>query len=122
VKFEHQKLQTILRRQVESVRLVDDDGHERCGISACFAADYIWEKHYIGFGRNGVIEFLKPAGSGRARPYATKWDIQQLMTEYPKQPLVRCNHQERGAKTWVQQPVRARTGHSGSTTSIFIEK
>jgi hypothetical protein len=122
MKFEAQKLQSVLRRQVESVRLIDDDGQERRGISARYAADYISEKTYIGFGRNGVIEFLKPAGMGAAQPFASKWDIRQLMTEYPKEPLVHSNHRERGSKTWIQQPVRAKTGRSGSTTSIFIEK
>ena len=102
--------------------MIDDSGRERHGISARYAADYISEKTYIGFGRNGIIEFLKPAGMGAAGPFASKWDIRQLMTEYPKKSLVHGNHRERGAKIWIQQPVRAKTGRSGSTTSIFIEK
>jgi hypothetical protein len=122
VNFEGQKLQTVLRRQVESVRLVDDDGRERRGISARYAADFILEKEYIGFGKNGVIEFLRPVTMNSTQPFATAWDIRKLMTEYPKEPLVHGNYREPGAKTWIQQPVRAKTGRSGSTTSIFIEK
>lgn len=80
VKIEGQKLQSILRRQIHSVRLVDDDGRERCGISARYAADFIMEKQYVGFGKNGPIEFLKPAAIDGARPFVTKWDVRQLMT------------------------------------------
>ena len=122
MKFEDERLQTILRRQVESVRLIDGDGQERRGISAPYAADYISERGYIGFGRNGVIEFLKPADMGVAGPFASKRDIRQVMAAYPKKPLVHGNYRERGAKTWVQQPVRAKTGRFSSTTSIFIKK
>jgi hypothetical protein len=80
------------------------------------------EKHYMGFGKNGVVEFLKPAAMDGAQPFATKWDIRQLMTEYPRKPPVQRNHSERGAKTWIPQPVRAKTGRRGSTITIFIEK
>ena len=51
VKVEGQKLQSILRRQVDTVHMVDDDGRERCGISARYAADFIMKKEYVGFGR-----------------------------------------------------------------------
>jgi hypothetical protein len=122
VKAEGQKLQAILRRQVNTVRLVDDDGRERCGISARYAADFIMEKPYIGFGKNRVIEFLKPAGMDGAQPFATTWDIRQLMTEYPKKPLVQSNHRERGAKTWIQQPVKAKAGTTGQTATIHFKQ
>ena len=101
---------------------MDEDGHERRGISARYSADYISKKHYIGFGKNGVIEFLKPAGIDRSQPFATTWHVRQLMTEYPKAPQVQNNYRERGSKTWVQQPVRAKTGRTGSTSSIFIDR
>jgi hypothetical protein len=122
VKAEGQKLQSMLRQQVESVRIVGDDGRERRGISARFAADFIMEKSYIGFGKNGVIEFLRPTDLDSSQPFATNWDIRQLMTEYPKKPPVQNNHRERGSKTWVQQPVRAKTGHGGVVTTIFVKK
>ena len=59
---------------------------------------------------------------GVAGPFASKRDIRQVMAAYPKKPLVHGNYRERGAKTWVQQPVRAKTGRFSSTTSIFIKK
>ena len=40
----------------------------------------------------------------------------------PSQPPVQRNYRERGSKTWVQQPVNARTGRAGSITTIFVEK
>ena len=122
MKVEGQKLQTILRRQANAVRLVGDDGRERCGISARYAADFIMEKAYIGFGKNGVIQFLKPAAMDGTQPFATSWDIRQLMTEYPKKPPVQRNHRELGSKTWIQQPVNGKTGRTGSITTIFVEK
>jgi hypothetical protein len=122
MKAEGQKLQSILRRQVDTVRLVDDDGRERCGISARYAADFILEKEYIGFGKNGAIEFLKPAGMDGKQPFATTWDVRQLMADYPSQPPVQRNYRARGSKTWVQQPVNAKTGRAGSITTIFVEK
>jgi hypothetical protein len=122
MKAEGQKLQSILRRQVDTVRLVDDDGRERCGISARYAADFIMEKSYIGFGKNGVIEFLKPVGMEGRQPFATTWDVRQLMKDYPSQPPVQRNYRERGSKTWVEQPVNARTGRAGSINTIFVEK
>lgn len=122
MKVEGQKLQCILRRQVDTVRLVDDEGRERCGISARYAADFIMEKAYIGFGKNGVIEFLKPAGMDGQQPFATTWDIRQLMTEHPSQPPVQRNYRQRGSKTWIEQPVNARTGRAGSINTIFVEK
>ncbi len=101
--------------------MVDVDGRERRGISARYAADFILDKPYIGFGRNGIVEYLKPAAMDGRQPFATAWDIRKLMTEYPKEPLVHCNHREHGAKTWIPQPVRAKTGLPGSITSIFIK-
>ena len=80
------------------------------------------EKAYIGFGKNGIIEFLKPAGMDGAQPFVTTWDIRQLMTDYPSQPPVQRNHRERASKTWIQQPVNGKTGRTGSITTIFVEK
>lgn len=107
---------------MDTVRLFDDEGRERCGISARYAADFIMEKEYIGFGKNGVIEFLKPARTDGKQQFATTWDIRQLMTEYPSQPPVQRNYRERGSKTWIEQPVNARTGRVGTVTAIFVKK
>ena len=122
MKVEGHKLQSILRRQVGTVRLVDDEGRERCGISARYAAEFIMEKAYIGFGKNGVIEFLKPAGKDGTQPFATTWDVRQLMTDYPSRPPVQRNHRELGSKTWIQQPVNGKTGRTGSITTVFVKK
>lgn len=105
---------------MDTVRLIDDEGRERRGISARYAADFIMEEEYTGFGKNGVIDFVKPAGMDGKQPFATTWEIRQLMTEYPEKPLVHGNHRERGAKTWIEQPVRAKTGRGGFARTIHF--
>jgi len=122
MKAEGHKLQAILRRQAQTVRIIDENGRERCGISARYAADFILDKPYIGFGKNGVVEFLKPADFDRPPPFATRWDVRNLLAQYPRRPPVQLNHQQPGAKTWVQQPTRAKTGVGGQTTTIHFKQ
>ncbi len=62
----------MLRRQIDAVRIVDEGGRERHGISARYAADLILDKPYIGYGKNGVIECLKHLGADRPPPFATR--------------------------------------------------
>jgi hypothetical protein len=122
MKAEGQLLQSILRRQIDAVRIVDESGRERHGISAQYAADLILDKPYIGYGKNGVIERLKHRGADRPPPFATRWDLRNMMAQYPKRPPVQLNHQLPGAKTWVQQPTRSKTGVGGQTTTIHFKR
>lgn len=122
MKAEGQLLQSMLRRQIDAVRIVDEGGRERHGISARYAADLILDKPYIGYGKNGVIECLKHLGADRPPPFATRWDVREVMAEYPKRPPVQLNHQQPGAKTWVQQPTRAKTGVGGQTNTIHFKQ
>ncbi len=119
MKWNGHKLQLILRQQVNTVIFVNLDGRELLGISASYAADLIKGEQYTGFGRNGVVERLKPTTLRTAS--AIGWDIRQLMSEYPKRPTVHGNYRDPGAKTWVQQPTKAKTGATGQTKTIHFK-
>jgi hypothetical protein len=122
MKVEGQLLQSILRRQIEAVRIVDESGRDRRGISARYAADLVLDQPYIGYGKNGVIEFLKHHDADRPPPFATRWDLRNVMAQYPKRPPVQLNHQPPGAKAWVQQPTRAKTGVGGQMNTIHFKR
>jgi hypothetical protein len=122
MKTEGQQLQSILRRQHDAVCIVDESGRECRGISAIYAADLILDEPFIGYGRNGVIERLKHLGADKPPPFATRWDVRNLMSQYPKRPPAQLNHQRPGAKTWVQQPTRSKTGVGGQTNTIHFKR
>ena len=69
MKFADHKLQAALRRQSDTVVLIDVDGHERRGIGPQYAADFIAGRAFVGYGKNGVVESVKAVDAPRRRPF-----------------------------------------------------
>jgi hypothetical protein len=114
MKREGDRLQQRLRQQRETVSLVGADGVERHGVSAKYAADFIMGGEFIGYGKNGVIDYVKAMDAPEQGPFATRRDVTAIMRSFPRLPDVHKNKQQAGAKQWVEHPDKAKLGCGGS--------
>ena len=122
MKARGEKLRAILAQQQESVTIISSDGRQRCNISAHHAAREIAGGGFTGFGKRGIVLVIVADGAPRPGPFAPPSGIRAVMQAFPRLPHVDKNVQKPGAKKWVPQPVRARTGRMGREATVLVRR
>ena len=120
MKFIGDTLRKALRGQRETITLVHADGCAHHGISPTWAAERIAGAAFTGYGRNGVVSKVVADELPRQGPFATKYDVKVVMSDYPRLPHVDKNPQAPGAAIWAPQPVFANTGVAGKTATVHL--
>ncbi len=118
------QLEEILRRQTTPVEVVDYSGRVRLSTSGVEVATRIILTSYVGVGNNSRIRYVKPEGV-RYRPerFGCERQIKADLRESTQISRdVELNRVLKGAKTWPQQPARAKTSRGGSLVTIFVKK
>lgn len=124
MQFCGEQLEEILRRQTTPVEVVDYSGQVRLSTSGVEVATRIILTGYVGVGNNSRIRYVKPEGV-RYRPerFGCERQIKADLRESAQVSRdVELNRVLKGAKTWPQQPPRAKTGRGGSLVTIFVKK
>lgn len=122
MKFEGEKLQVRLRRQRVPVDLLDVDGRERRKISPSYVADWVRDKAFIGYGKNGTVHLVKAAEAPRRSLFIASPDIQAVLKSFPRQSTATRSRQVRqGGLKWKPQPADSRIPGGGFSTVHFNE-
>lgn len=124
MQFSGEQLEEILRRQTTPVEVVDYSGRVRLSTSGVEVATRIILTGYVGVGNHSRIRYVKPEGI-RYRPerFGCERQIKADLRESAQISRdVELNRVLKGAKTWPQQPARAKTGCGGSLVTIFVKK
>jgi hypothetical protein len=120
VKFQGNKLQERLRQQRERVTLIESDGRERKNITPHCAADIISGREFIGYGKNGVIEFVKAVGAPRRGPFVVAADIRSLLRDFPR--LRTASRSAQQGLEWRQQPAASKNGRSTRVLTVHFRR
>ncbi len=124
MQFSGKQLEEILRKQTTPVEVVDYSGRVRLSTSGVEVVTRLILTGYVGVGNNSRIRYVKPEGV-RYRPerFGCERQIKADLRESAQLSRdVELNRVLKGAKTWPQQPTRAKTGRGGSLVTIFINK
>jgi hypothetical protein len=125
MQFDGTTLHGILLHQAEPVLVIDATGRT-CTMPGPAAARMLADD-MVGVGNRRRIRFVKPCDStvanARRRRADVKAVVQQHVVEHDSRlDPVHRNTQSRGAKLWVPQPTRARTGQGGRIVKLRFEK
>ena len=121
MQFSGEQLEVILRRQDVPVEVVDFSGRVCMSASGQEVLGRFVLAGYVGVGNHSRIRFVKPEGV-RYRPEEFGSPRQVVMNFQASAELVRDAQMipvATGAKGWRPQPARAKTGHGGTTVTIF---
>jgi hypothetical protein len=124
MQFVGEQLESILRRQTTPVEIVDFSGKVRLSTSGTEVATRIILTGYVGVGNHSRIRYVKPEGV-RYRPeeFGSK---RQLIADFHEAAQVlhdaELNAVAKGAKTWQQQPARAKRANGGGVVTIFVKR
>ena len=121
MQFAGEQLEVILRRQHVPVEVVDFSGRVCMSASGQEVLGRFVLAGYVGIGNHSRIRFVKPEGV-RYRPEEFGSQRQVVMNFQASAELVRDAQMipvATGAKGWRPQPARAKTGHGGTTVTIF---
>jgi hypothetical protein len=124
MQFSGKQLEDILRKQTTPVEVVDCSGRVRLSTSGSEVVTRLILTGYVGVGNNSRIRYVKPEGV-RYRPerFGCERQIKADLRESAQLSRdVELNRVLKGAKTWPQQPARAKTGRGGSLVTIFVNK
>lgn len=124
MQFSGKQLEEILRKQTTPVEVVDYSGRVRLSTSGVEVATGLILTGYVGVGNNSRIRYVKPEGV-RYRPerFGCERQIKADLRESAQLSRdVELNRVLKGAKTWPQQPARAKTDRGGSLVTIFVNK
>ncbi len=119
MEFWREALRTVLREQAEPVGVFDANGKKKRNVSAEYAAKHYATDEFVGVGNRRRIRFIKPVTLVH-KPAITRAELIRIMNDDPRGPVVHRNRQGRGAKRWVGQPARARTGAAGKARVVFL--
>ncbi|MCC6393511.1 MAG: hypothetical protein IT167_23120 [Bryobacterales bacterium] len=124
MQFTGEQLESILRKQVGAVEVVDFSGRVRLSVSGAEVATRIILTGYVGVGNHSRIRYVKPEGV-RYRPeeFASKRQVEADFRDAAEVPRdAQMNPVAKGAKTWHPQPARSKTGHGGSVVTVFVKR
>jgi hypothetical protein len=124
MQFAGEQLEIILRKQTTPVEVVDFSGRVHLSVSGAEVATTIILTGYVGVGNNSRIRYVKPEGV-RYRPegFGSKRQVVADFREAAQIPSdAELNSVAKGAKTWSQQPARAKTGQGGALVTIFVKR
>lgn len=124
MQFAGEQLESILRKQTAPVEVVDFSGRVRLSASGAEVATRIILTGYVGVGNHSRIRYVKPEGV-RYRPeeFGSKRQVVADFREAAQIPYdAELNAVAKGAKTWPQQPARAKTGQGGAVVTIFVKR
>lgn len=119
MKYNHPQLIDMLRIQREAVLLIDENGHPHPNLSPRHVANLITDGNYWGYGKNGVVERVRPAGLD-LEPFLTRPAVRQVMNAFPRLPVVHSNPQAPGGMKWVRQIHNTRTGSTGAQRTLHF--
>lgn len=122
MQFQGQELLAILRKQSTPVAIVDFSGRACMHATGREAADRIALIDFVGVGNHGRIRHVKPRGVRfRRDPFGLPSQVAANFRDSARIPQdAEMNRVLIGAKTWPQQPCRAKTGHGGSVTTFHF--
>ncbi|MCX6631578.1 MAG: hypothetical protein NTW28_28530, partial [Candidatus Solibacter sp.] len=122
MQFAGEQLEVILRRQDVPVEVVDFSGRVCMSASGQEVLGRFVLAGYVGIGNHSRIRLVKPEGV-RYRPEEFGAQRQVVMNFRESAQVahdVELNRVAKGAKTWPQQPARAKTGRCGTTSTIHF--
>ncbi len=124
MQFCGEQLEEILRRQTTPVEVVDYSGRVRLSTSGVEVATRIILTGYVGVGNNSRIRYVKPEGVRyRRERFGCERQIKADLRESAQIARdVELNRVLKGAKTWPQQPARAKTGVGGQMNTIHFKR